>query len=87
MNDIEVIACYAPYCDTMFIDNECQRLLKNGLKKSKIKLMTQIFSQQNQNEFLKHLDQIENSVSKNHLVKVIEVYGKSWLKPYIEMYQ
>lgn len=87
MNDIEVIACYAPYYDAMFMDNECQRLFINGLKKSKIKLKTQIFSQQNQDKLLDHLDHIEKTVSKSHRTKVIEVYGKSWLKPYVELYQ
>lgn len=86
MNDVEVIACHAPYCDAMFIDNECRRLLNTGLSQTKVKLKTKVFSQDNKNEFLDYLDEIEKSVSKTHLKKVKEVYGDKWLTPYVEMF-
>lgn len=86
MNDVEVIACHAPYCEAMFIDNECRRLLNNGLTQTKVKLKSKIFSQDNKDEFLNYLDEIEKSVSKAHLKKVKEVYGDKWLTPYVEMF-
>ncbi len=86
MNDVETIACYAPYCDAIFVDNECRRLLNQGVTKTKYQLKTRIFSQDNKNDFLLYLDEIEKSVSKEHLKKVKEVYGEKWLTPYIEMF-
>ncbi len=86
MNDVEVIASYAPYCDAMFVDNECRRLLNAGLKESKYKLKTKIFSQDNKEEFLAYLDEIEKLTSKSHLNKLKEVYGDKWLKPYVEIF-
>lgn len=86
MNDIETIACYTPYCDAIFIDNECRRLLNQGLKEIGYKLKTKIFSQDNKDEFLKYLDEIEKSLSEKHLNKVKEVYGEKWLTPYVEMF-
>lgn len=86
MNDIEAIASYATYCDAIFIDNECRRLLNHGLKESGYKLKTRVFSQDNKDEFLEYLGGIEKSLSKKHLNKIKEVYGENWLKPYVEMF-
>lgn len=86
MSDIETIACYTPYCDAIFIDNECRRLLNQGLKETGYKLKTKVFSQDNKHEFLAYLDGIEKSLSKKHLNKVKEVYGEKWLRPYVEMF-
>jgi hypothetical protein len=86
MNDIEVISCYAPYCDAIFVDNECRRLLNQGIKETGYKLKTKVFSQDNKDEFLLYLDEIEKSVNKKHLEKVKEVYGDKWLTPYVEMF-
>ena len=87
MNDVEIIACYGSYCDAMFIDNECKRLLKQGLTEAKYSLKTKIFSQDNKEEFLKYLEEIESSISTKHLEKVKEVYGKNWPKPYTDMFK
>jgi len=86
MNDIEVISCYAPYCDAMFIDNECRRLLNQGIAKLGYKLNTRIFSQDNKDDYLNYLDEIEKSVSEKHLKRVREVYGEKWLTPYVDMF-
>lgn len=86
MNDVEAIACYTPYCDAMFIDNECRRLLNQGVVKTRYKFKTKIFSQDNKDEFLQYLDEIEKSVSKKHFKKVKEVYGEKWLTPYVDMF-
>lgn len=86
INDVEIIACYAPYCDAVFIDKECRRLLKQGLTETKYSLKTKIFAQDNKEEFLKYLEEIEKSISKKHLEKVKEVYGENWLTPYTDMF-
>jgi len=86
MNDIETIACYAPYCDAMFIDKECRRLLNQGITETGYKPHMSIFSRDNKDEFLEYLDAIEKSLSKKHLKKIKEVYGEKWLTPYTDMF-
>ena len=86
INDVEIIACYVPYCDAVFIDKECRRLLKQGLTEAKYSLKTKIFAQDNKEEFLKYLEEIEKSISQKHLEKVKEVYGENWSVPYTDMF-
>lgn len=86
VNDVKTIASLSPYCDAMFIDNECRGYLVEEPVKSLLGIRTQFFSQTSLNEFLKYLDEIEANASKSHLQKVNEVYGDDWSKPYVEMY-
>jgi len=47
---------------------------------------TKIFSLKNKDKFLEYLNSIKNDMSKEHLAKVIEVYGEDHLKPYVELF-
>lgn len=91
VNDVKSISALSPYCDAMFIDKEFHSLLGEHVDRKPILdflgIKTRFFSQNNIDEFFKHLAQIENSASKKHLEKVEEVYGEDWGKPYIEMYE
>lgn len=86
VNDVKTIASLSPYCDTMFVDNECRGYLIEEPVKSRLGLRTQFFSQASIEEFLQYLDQIEAEADNNHIEKVREVYGVDWGKPYVEMY-
>lgn len=90
LNDVEMLATLAPYCNTMFIDNVCHALLNEHVDKEPITeflgLGTLFFSQSNMDEFLEYLDQIETSANEGHLEKVKEVYGETWGKPFVGMY-
>ena len=82
LNDIEVISTLLPYCDAMFIDNECRSLLLEKPLCDDISYSTKVFSLSNKEEFLEYLDQIKHSASEEHMKAVEEVYGSNWAKPY-----
>ena len=82
LNDIEVISTLLPYCDAMFIDNECRSLLLEKPLCDDINYDTKVFSLSNKREFLEYLDQIKHSASEEHMKAVEEVYGSNWAKPY-----
>jgi hypothetical protein len=74
----------------MFIDNEFNSLLKENINGKPVKevigVKAKLFSQRNIGEFISYLNEIEKSASVEHIKKVIEVYGDSWGKPFVEMY-
>jgi len=87
VNDIAIISALLPYCDAMFIDNECHAYLKEQPLCDAIAYGTAIFSQNTRVEFLNYLDKIELKATREHLDKVNEVYGKSWRDPYKTLYK
>ena len=86
-NDIEMISTLLPYCDSMFIDNECASYMKEKPFSDNIGFPTKIFSQSNKEEFIEYLNDIESNAPKEHLSKVNEVYGESWKLPYVTLYK
>ena len=86
-NDIEIISVLLPYCDAMFIDNECHSYLNEISLSKAIDYGTRIFSLNNKEKFLGYLNEIETKAPKEHLEKVDEVYGKDWRKPYTTLYK
>ncbi|WNQ12062.1 hypothetical protein MJA45_03090 [Paenibacillus aurantius] len=87
MNDIEMISTFLPYCDAMFIDNECASYLNEKPLVDNIGFSTKIFSQARREEFMQFLDGIEQSASQEHIELVTKVYGESWKKPYVTLYK
>ena len=59
-NDIEMISVLLPYCDAMFIDNECHTYLKEQPLRDAINYGTKVFSQNTKNEFLNYLDELSD---------------------------
>lgn len=86
INDITVIATYAPYCDALFIDKECQHILNQGQVKAKYDLSNKVFSRNNKEALMKYLDTIEKSATKKHIDLVKEVYGDNWVTPYVTIF-
>jgi len=82
LNDVKIISTLLPYCDAMFIDNECRNLLSEKPLCDDINYGTKVFSLSNKKEFLKYLDEIRQSASEEHMKAVEEVYGSNWAKPY-----
>lgn len=87
MNDVKIISSLLPYCDAMFIDNECRGFLLENPLKRELNYGTEIFSCNNRDEFLEYLDSIYSSATEAHLGKVREVYGEDWAKPFNELYK
>ena len=86
-NDIEIISVLLPYCNAMFIDNECQTYLNEQPLHDAIDYGTKVFSQNIKDEFLNYLNDIELRAPREHLDKVNEVYGESWREPYTTLYR
>lgn len=84
-NDIETISTLLPYCDAMFIDNECRSYL-NELR-GELDFETILFSQNNKREFLDYLDEIKTSISEDQMNFVRGVYGEQWAIPYTSLYR
>jgi hypothetical protein len=85
--DIEVISTLLPYCDALFIDNECHSYLKERPMCDEIDYGTKIFSQSCKNDFLQYLNELESKQTKEHLDKLNEVYGNSWKKTFTTLYE
>ena len=82
-NDIAFIASYLPYCDVMFIDNECADLLSEEPLASAVKdYPARIFSTRSRKEFLTYLATLESEADPDHVALVVRTYGKSWLEPF-----
>jgi hypothetical protein len=86
-NDIAIISSLSPYCDAMFIDNECHSYLREHPLCEKINYGTAVFSQNTMEDFMIFLDDLEKNASKEHIDKVKEVYGSDWPTAYITMYK
>jgi transcription elongation factor Elf1 len=85
--DIRTIAVLLPYCDVVFIDNECASLLNEEPVKSRIPYNTKVFSINSKEKFIEYLDELIRNIPKKHINLVRRVYGESWTKPFIECLQ
>lgn len=85
-NDVEVISALSPYCDAMFVDNECRELLRSIPNGYKLPFGCQVFSYNTRTEFIGYLTNIRDSVSQEHLKLIEQVYGPAPLKPPTSIY-
>jgi len=86
-NDIETISTLLPYCDAMFIDDECRTYLSEQPLVRELDFGTRLFSQSNKQEFLDYLQEIHTSMSEEHRHVIQGVYGEDWATPYTNLYQ
>lgn len=86
-NDVLMLSTFLPYCDAMFIDDECRSLLNEREVKNTLNLSTKLFSISNKEEFLKYLNQIKSTASQEHLNALKEVYGDEYRKPFTEIFR
>jgi hypothetical protein len=87
MTDVKILSTLLPYCDAMFIDNECRGFLSEKPLCDEINYGTRIYSYATREDFLKYLDGTRFKASKELLEKVEEVYGPAWGKPFTELYR
>ena len=85
--DVRTISAYLPYCDAMFVDNECRGLLAEDRVKNRLGFSTRAFSARTWEDFLAFLDSIEAACSEDHRRLVREVYGDDWEKPFETLYE
>lgn len=88
VNDIFMISNLLPYCDVMFLDNECATLLQEGPICDRIsEYDTKIFSLNSKEDFMNYLDEIEKSIPETHKNLLNDVYGEDWLKSYFDLFK
>jgi len=88
VTDVRMISVLLPYCDAMFIDNECHSYLsETPLSETINNYQAEIFSQNTKQDFLEYLDKTESEASAKHLRKVKEVYGETCAEPYTMLYE
>ena len=80
-NDVEMLSTLLPYCDAMFVDNECRALWQDIPRDFKLPFPCVLFSPNTGDEFLQYLKAIRNSATPDHLKIVAEIYGPDPLKP------
>jgi hypothetical protein len=86
VTDINVVSTYLPYCDAMFIDDECADLLAEADRELSLGYPTRVFSVRSRDELLEWLADLEDSVPKEHIELVERVYGPEWLMPFREIF-
>ena len=85
-NDLGMLSLLLPYCDAMFIDNQCRGFLEEGDVQKKISFHTRIFSLSNKMAFLDYLDHCEKEFPLSHRKKVESIYGQSWINSMTQLY-
>ena len=76
--DIETVAYLLPYCDAMLMDNECRALLLNIPKTLQPAEVARVYSLKNQAEFLAHLRSTRDSMTREHIEALRDVYGEEY---------
>jgi hypothetical protein len=88
MNDINFVSVYLPYCDCMFVDNECRALLNENPLESQIDFYnTKIFSKNTIPEFIDYLNDIDESSSEEHKTAIRQLWGEEGVKPFVTLYE
>jgi len=80
-NDVTMLSTLLPYCDAMFVDNECRALWQDIPRDYKLPYQCALFSQNTGNEFLRYLKDIRDSATPEHLKIVSDIYGPDPLRP------
>jgi len=73
--DIKTVSRLLPYCDAMFVDNECRSLLSNIPGKLKPGLAERVYSMQTKEQFLAYLRSLKQNLSEEHIAGLKEAYG------------
>jgi hypothetical protein len=73
--DIDTVAHILPYCDAMFVDNECRALLLNIPRRLQPEWVSRIYSMRVKDDFLAYLREVRNGITKEHVEGLREAYG------------
>lgn len=86
-SDVDALSTLLPYCDAMFIDNECRAYFREEpLRSELLSFGTQLFSLSNKEAFLEYLDAIEASITEEHLQLIQLIYGDGWGEPFTTVF-
>jgi hypothetical protein len=73
--DIDTVSHILPYCDAMFVDNECRALLLNIPKRLQPEWVSRVYSMHVKDDFLAFLREIRNGITREHVEGLREAYG------------
>jgi hypothetical protein len=73
--DVDTVAHILPYCDAMFVDNECRSLLLNIPKRLQPDDVNKVYSMRVKDDFLGFLREIRDSITAEHVEGLREAYG------------
>lgn len=74
--DIETVAHLLPYCDAMFMDNECRSLLLNVPLALRPPEASRVYSLNCRAEFLEYLRSLRADLTPEHIQALRDVYGE-----------
>jgi len=74
-NDFGIVSTLLPYCDAMFMDNECSALWHDIPRSHKLPYPCRVFCRNTGADFIRYLTEIRDSATPEHLKLVEEVYG------------
>jgi hypothetical protein len=74
--DIETVAHLLPYCDAMFMDNECRSLLLNVPLVLRSPEASRVYSLNCRAEFLEYLRSLRADLTPEHIQALRDVYGE-----------
>lgn len=81
--DLEAISGFLPYCDAMFVDNQCADLLNEEPIRSRVAPYgTRIFSTRTADHVIDYLRSLESAAGDKWRELVTRTYGTDWLTPY-----
>ncbi|MHB8412835.1 MAG: hypothetical protein ACYDDI_12945 [Candidatus Acidiferrales bacterium] len=86
VTDINIVSTFLPYCDAMFVDNKCRALLQDIPRERALSYPCKVFSPNTGADFIRYLAGIRDSVSREHLALVEQIYGPDPLKPQTSIY-
>jgi hypothetical protein len=87
-NDVDMLALYLPYLDTMIIDKDMHNVVKYNESRSIMeKYFNKVFSLVNKDEFFEYIDSLIKNTPAHHFKTLEFVYGEDWFKPYTTMYE
>jgi hypothetical protein len=85
--DVLAISSYMPYCDAMFIDNECQTMLSQNPVRDRLCYPAKLFSTKTVDAFLGYLHEIASKAHSEHLKIVASIYGDDLVQNFFDTFR
>ena len=85
-NDLNILSLLLPYCDAMFIDNQCRGCLEEKDVLSRMDYQNRVFSLSNKEDFLAYLEQLEEEFPSECKKTAEKLYGSEWINTPTTLY-
>lgn len=85
--DVLAISSYMPYCDAMFIDNECQTMLSQNPLRDRLGYPAILFSANTIDKLVDYLRDIASNAHPEHLNIVASIYGDDLVQNFFNTFR